>query len=163
MSPDGIEYRDMRPGEERWVSELIVRAFHEFISARYPRAGVRDFLAYVSPAALRQRADADHWILVALDGHRIVGVADVDDYRHIDLLFVDTAYHGRGIARELVQRVIEAALEAQPDLKEITADTSEYGQPPYEAMGFEAAGPEMIEHGRPFRRMRLKLKKVSRR
>jgi GNAT superfamily N-acetyltransferase len=163
VSPEGIEYRDMRPGEERWVSELIVRAFQEFISAHYPRAGVRDFLAYVSPAALRQRADGDHRILVALDGHRIVGAVDVDDYRHLDLLFVEKAYHGRGIAREFVQRVIEAALEAQPDLKEITADTSEYGQPLYEAMGFETAGPEMIEHGRHFRRMRLKLKKFSRR
>jgi hypothetical protein len=30
-------------------------------------------------------------------------------------------------------------------------------------MGFEPAGPQLVEHGRPFRRMRLKLKKYGRR
>lgn len=163
MSPGEFVYREMRPGEERWVSELIVRVFHKFISARYPRSGVRDFLAYVSPAALRERTLGDHRVLVAADGNRIVAAADVDSYDHIDLLFVDEAYQGHGIASELVQRVIESALEAEPGLKEITADTSDYGRPMYEAMGFETAGPEMREHGRTYRRMRLKLKKYGRR
>jgi GNAT superfamily N-acetyltransferase len=163
MSAQGIAYRQMRPGEESMVSELMVRSFDEFIGAGYPRPGVRDFLAYVSTQAIRERLRRQHTILVALDGARIVGAVDIDDYRHIDLLFVEKAHHGKGIARELVQRCIELALEARPNLKELTADTSEYGQVAYESMGFEAVGPQMVEHGRNFRRMRLKLKKYGRR
>ena len=163
MAAQGIVYRQMRPGEEAMVSELMVRSFDEFIGASYPRAGVRDFLSYVSTPAIQERLRRQHTILAALDGARIVGAVDIDDYRHIDLLFVEKAYHGKGIARELVQRCIELALEARPALKEITADTSEYGRLAFEAMGFEPAGPQMVEHGRPFRRMRLKLKKYGRR
>ena len=163
MAAQGIVYRQMRPGEESMVSDLMVRSFDEFIGASYPRSGVRDFLTYVSAPAIRERLHRQHTILVALDGARIVGVVDISDYRHIDLLFVEKAYHGKGIGRELVQRCIELALEAQPNLKELTADTSEYGRPAYESMGFEPAGPELIERGRHFRRMRLKLKKYGRR
>jgi GNAT superfamily N-acetyltransferase len=163
MSAQGILYRQMRPGEEAMVSELMVRSFDEFIGAGYARSGVRDFLAYVSTQAIRERLSRQHTILVALDGARIVGAADIDDYRHIDLLFVEKAYHGKGIAHELVQRCIELALEARPSLKELTADTSDYGQRAYESMGFEPAGPQLVAHGRHFRRMRLKLKKYGRR
>jgi GNAT superfamily N-acetyltransferase len=124
---------------------------------------VRDFLAYVSTQAIGERLRRQHTILVALDGARIVGAVDIDDYRHIDLLFIEKAYHGKGIARELVQRCIELALEARPSLKELTADTSDFGQRAYESMGFEPAGPQMVEHGRHFQRMRLKLKKYGRR
>jgi GNAT superfamily N-acetyltransferase len=163
MATQGIVYRQMRPGEESLVSELMVRSFDEFIGAGYPRSGVRDFLSYASTPAILERLRRQHTFLVALDGARIVGIVDIDDYRHIDLLFVEKAYHGKGIARELVQRCIELALEARPNLKEITADTSEYGQVAYESMGFEPTGPQMVEHGRHFRRMRLKLKKYGRR
>jgi GNAT superfamily N-acetyltransferase len=163
MSAQGIVYRQMRPGEESMVSGLMVRSFDEFIGAGYPRSGVRDFLAYVSTQAIGERLRRQHTILVALDGARIVGAVDIDDYRHIDLLFIEKAYHGKGIARELVQRCIELALEARPSLKELTADTSDFGQRAYESMGFEPAGPQMVEHGRHFQRMRLKLKKYGRR
>jgi GNAT superfamily N-acetyltransferase len=163
MAAQGIVYRQMRPGEEAIVSELMVRSFDEFIGASYPRSGVRDFLSYVSTPAIQERLRRQHTILVALDGARIVGAVDIDDYRHIDLLFVEKAYHGKGIARELVQRCIELALEARPALKELTADTSDYGRPAFEALGFEPAGPQLVEHGRAFRRMRLKLKKYGRR
>jgi GNAT superfamily N-acetyltransferase len=163
MSAQGIVYRQMRPGEEAAVSELMVRSFDEFIGAGYPRSGVRDFLAYVSTQSIRERLRRQHTILVAVDGVRIVGVVDIGDYRHIDLLFVEKAYHGKGIARELVQRCVELALEARPTLKELTADTSASGQRAYESMGFEPVGPEMVEHGRHFRRMRLKLKQYGRR
>jgi GNAT superfamily N-acetyltransferase len=159
MSDNSVEYREILPGEERLASELLVRTFQEFIGGNYPRSGVRAFLSYASPTAITRRLEGDHRMLVATQGNKLVGVADIDDYRHIDLLFVDKAYHGKGVARGLINHIIDDALAAVPDIKEITADTSDYGRPVYEALGFESVGPEMIEHGRHFRRMRLKLKK----
>ena len=96
MAAQGIVYRQMRPGEEAMVSELMVRSFDEFIGASYPRAGVRDFLSYVSTPAILDRLRRQHTVLVALDGARIVGVVDIDDYRHIDLLFVEKALPRKG-------------------------------------------------------------------
>ena len=160
---DRIEYRAMQPSEERWVSALVVRSFQEFIGPKYPRQGVRDFLAYADPEALRSRVAREHVIQVAADGHAVVGMIDIDDFRHIDLLFVDKRHQGRGIAKELVTRAIQMCLEARPDLRELTADTSDQGKPMYESLGFEVMSPQMVEHGRTFTRMRRKLHNTGRR
>jgi GNAT superfamily N-acetyltransferase len=141
---DQISYRPMRRGEERQVSDLVIRSFQEFIGPHYPRAGIRDFLAYASPQA-------------------IIGVVDIDDYSHIDLFFVDKRWHGKHVGHELMVRTIELCLEARPNLREITADTSEFGLPAYLAMGFERAGAPQVSHGRNFMRVRRKLGRQGRR
>jgi GNAT superfamily N-acetyltransferase len=152
-----VTIREMKPGEERRVSELIIDLFRRYIAADYPRAGIRDFLHYASPEAIADRVNRDHVVLVAVDRATIVGVIDVDDFRHFDLLFVDDRFRGRGIARRLVDRATELCLEERPALKEITADTSTYGIPIFHALGFAQAGTQLESHGRQFIRMRRKL------
>lgn len=160
---DQIVYRLMLPGEERQVSDLVVHSFQEFIGPHYPRSGIRDFLAYASPHAINERVERDHVILVAVVRNAVIGAVDIDDHRHIDLFFVDKRWHGRHVGRELMVRTIELCLEARPDLREITADTSEYGLPAYAAMGFERAGAPQVTHGRNFLRVRRKLGRHGRR
>jgi GNAT superfamily N-acetyltransferase len=160
---DQISYRPMRPGEERQVADLVIRSFQEFIGPHYPRAGIRDFLAYASPQAITGRVARDHVVLVAAVRNAIIGVVDIDDYSHIDLFFVDKRWHGKHVGHELMVRTIELCLEAQPNLREITADTSEFGLPAYLAMGFERAGAPQVSHGRNFMRVRRKLGRQGRR
>jgi len=154
---DWVTIRQMMPGEERQVSDLIVRLFKRYIADSYPRAGIRDFLYYASPEAILDRVNRDHVVLVAVDRATIVGLIDIDDFRHFDLLFVDDRFSGRGIARRLVDRASELCLEERPGLKEITADTSPYGIPTFQALGFAQVGAQHETHGRQFARMRRKL------
>jgi GNAT superfamily N-acetyltransferase len=160
---DQISYRPMRPGEERQVSDLVIRSFQEFIGPHYPRAGIRDFLAYVSPQAITDRVARDHVVLVAAVRTAIIGVVDIDDYSHIDLFFVDKRWHGKHVGHELMVRTIELCLEARPNLREITADTSEFGLAAYLAMGFERAGAPQVSHGRHFLPVRRRLGRHGRR
>jgi len=158
-----VVYREMRPGEERQVSDLVVRSFQEFIGPHYPRSGIRDFLAYASPQAISERVARDHTVLVAVVRNTVVGAVDIDEFKHIDLFFVDKRWHGRHVGHELMVRTIELCLEARPDLREITADTSESGLAAYAAMGFERAGAPKESHGRHFVRVRHKLGRPGRR
>jgi GNAT superfamily N-acetyltransferase len=160
---DRIVYREMRPGEERQVSDLIVRSFQEFIGPQYPRSGIRDFLAYASPQAISERVGRDHLVLVAVVRNTVIGAVDIDDYQHIDLFFVDKRWQARHVGHELMVRTIELCLEARPGLREITADTSESGLAAYAAMGFERAGAPKEAHGRHFLRVRRKLGRHGRR
>jgi GNAT superfamily N-acetyltransferase len=153
----------MHPGEERQVSDLVIRSFQEYIGPEYPRSGIRDFLAYASPQAIKRRVARDHIVLVAMVRNTVIGMVDVDDYRHIDLFFVDRRWHGKHVGRQLMMRTIELCLEARPGLREITADTSDFGLPVYLAMGFERAGAPQETHGRHFLRVRRKLRQRGRR
>jgi len=160
---DQVTYRLMEPGEERRVSDLMIRSFQESIGQHYPRSGLRDFLAYASPQAITEPVGKDHIVLVEVVRNTVMGVMDVDDYRHIDLFFVDKRWHGKHVGRALMIRTIEIPLEAQFHLREITADTFEYGIPAYTAMGFERAGPPKMSHGRHFLRVRRRPPRRGRR
>jgi GNAT superfamily N-acetyltransferase len=154
---DWVTIRQMKPGEERLVSDLIIDLFKRYIAADYPRAGIRDFLYYASAEAIAERVGRDHVVLVAVDRATIVGAIDIDDFHHFDLLFVGDRFRGRGLARRLVDRATELCLEERPALKEITADTTSYGVPLFHALGFAQVGTQLEEHGRQFVRMRRKL------
>lgn len=51
----GIVIRDMQPGEEAAVSQLVLRTFTEQVAGDFSEEGVRTFIAIVSPDALRVR------------------------------------------------------------------------------------------------------------
>jgi GNAT superfamily N-acetyltransferase len=145
----------MNPGEEVAICDLVARAFHEFIAPDYSAEGVQEFLGYAHPDALRKRAESGHFVLVAEAGHDLAGMIEVRAYNHIAMLFVDRAFHRQGIAKELVQRALAIGQRSQPDLKEITVNSSPYALPIYEKMGFRSTNTEQVVHGIRFIPMTL--------
>ncbi len=142
-----IHYRPMNAGEESAVCDLIARSFNEFVAPDYSAEGVQEFFRYAHPDALRERAQADHFVLVAEAGHDLAGMIEVRASNHVALLFVDGAYHRQGIATELFRRALVICQQNQPDLKTVSVNSSPYAVPIYEKLGFHATNTEQLVHG----------------
>ena len=88
----------MQSSEENAVSELILRAFNEYVAPDYSAQGVQEFNTYVQPEALARRARENHFLLVATIHDRLAGIIEVRNHEHISLLFVDMPFQHQGVA-----------------------------------------------------------------
>lgn len=158
---ENIVYRLMLPGEETQINALIVPVFTEFIGRRYPPEGVREFLGYVDPGALRKRFLSNHFTLVATSHDRIVGVIEVRDNSHVCLLFVHERMHGRGIGRTLLTRAIERCRRDRPDLTALDVNSSPNSVEVYTRFGFVPVGPKKTVNGITFVPMVLTINEGS--
>ena len=148
----------MRSGEEEAVCRLIEECFNEFVAPEYSEAGIEEFFKYANPQALRDRTQKDHFVLMAMDGDKLVGVIEVRSNNHISLLFVKTEYHHRGIARKLLQLSLEACRKAKPDLDQIDVNSSPYAVGIYAKLGFKRTDMEQEVNGIKFTPMKLTIK-----
>jgi len=156
-----LTYRLLAPGEETAVSDLIIQVFDEFIAGGYSQEGVQEFLAYVTPEGLAKRVQENHFTLVAAAGDSIVGVIEVRACDHVSLLFVDKAFQGRGISRTLLEQALVRCRGNNPELHEVSVNSSPYAVPIYESLGFCITGPEQTVHGIRFTPMILREVKVQ--
>ena len=85
----------------------------------------------------------------------IVGVLAMRVPKHISLLFVDPAYHRRGIARSLMDEMTRTLLLEGQD--HITVNSSKYATGMYGRLGFEAVNGEQVLNGIRFTAVRRKL------
>ena len=154
---DLITYRVIEPGEEKKVSELVLESFGEFIRHEYSQEGIDEFRRYAQPEALEQRSRVDHCVLVATLKDRIAGVIEIRQHDHISLLFVERRLQRKGIAKDLLQKALEVMRTAKPDLERVTVNSSRYGVPVYEKLGFHQTGPERTVNGIAFIPMVLRL------
>ena len=154
---DLITYRAIEPGEEKKVSELVLESFGEFIRHEYSQEGIDEFRRYAQPEALEQRSRADHCVLVATLKDRIAGVIEIRQHDHISFLFVNKRLQRKGIAKDLLQKALEVMRTAKPDLERVTVNSSRYGVPVYEKLGFHQTGPERTVNGIAFVPMVLRL------
>ncbi len=152
-----VVYRDMQPDEESEVSGLIARVFNEFIAPGYTEEGRQEFLRYMQPEALLERMQAGNATLVACVDSQIVGILQLRDSSHISMLFVDKAFQGQGISRELLNRAIALARQHDPNVSQMTLNSSPYALPIYEKLGFHPTAPEQIHNGIRFTPMVLDL------
>lgn len=105
---------------------LVWDVFVAFEAPDYTDEGVREFQAYIAPDAVAARmAQGELLVWGCFDGKRIVGVIAARPPCHISLLFVDEAYHRRGIARALCETVLDHSRRTG-DCTAITVNASPY-------------------------------------
>ena len=150
--------RLMQPGEETQVCELITQVFDEFIAPDFSPEGVKEFLKYIQPNALRQRSEANHFSLVATLGEKIVGVIEIRNHNHISLYFVDQKYLGAGIGKALWRRALAICRREHAELPHISVNSSPYAVPIYEKLGFHQTKAEQVVHGIRFVPMVIELR-----
>ncbi len=158
---DAISYRIMEPAEAASVSRLVRASFDEFIGPEYTQQGVGEFYQYVEPEALEQRTQADHFVLVAVADERPIGMIEIRQNNHVALLFVDKQYQHHGIAKELLRRALAEARTKTQNLERVTVNSSRYGVPAYEKLGFRQTGPERTVNGIVFIQMAKRLEGLS--
>lgn len=119
-------------GEEIEVCNLVARSFNEFIAPEFSEEGVLEFYKYANPRAFLRRLESGYFALVAEAKNKIAGVIEIKGKSHLSMLYVEKAYHHKGIAREL----IKAVLEEREMYSDITVNSSKYAVPFYESLGF---------------------------
>jgi GNAT superfamily N-acetyltransferase len=152
-----IEYRLMHSGEENTVCRLIEDSFNEFVAPDYAKAGVEEFFKYANPESLKNRAQKNHFVLVASDADALAGVIEVRDNNHISLFFVKSEYQNLGIGRKLLALSLELCRKTIPPPEYIDVNSSPHAIKIYEKLGFTATGASQEINGIKFTPMKLSL------
>jgi hypothetical protein len=84
-----VKIKLMCLGEETIISDLVTSTFQRDVAPLYAQEGIREFLSYANPSALKNRQAQNHVVLVASQDESIVGMLELRDYCHVSLLFVD--------------------------------------------------------------------------
>ncbi len=129
------------------ASRLIHRVAETFIAPDFSEQGMRHFLAYVRPSALCERLEEGGMLLGAFVAQQLIAVLEMRDGSHISLLFTDGRWHGRGVARTLLQHVLDLPPNLMGKADALTVNASPYAVPIYRKMGFTITGPEGENNG----------------
>lgn len=152
-----ITLRKMFNGEENVISTLIAEVFDEFIALGYSAEGINEFKKYIDPKFILFRKENGNIFIVAVDEDKIIGVIEMRDLSHISLFFVDKKYHGKGIGKTLIERMIEKCKSIDPSIKVVSVNSSPYAVKIYEKLGFKQIKEEQIKNGLRFVPMELLL------
>ncbi len=139
--------RPLNPGEEVEVCNLVARSFNEFIAPDFPDEGIEEFFRYSNPRALIKRSDGNHFVLVAEAQGSIAGMIEIRETRHVSMLFVDKAFHRRGIGKELLRAALDRIESVNRPPRKVTVHSSRFAVPFYESLGFARTEEEKIIHG----------------
>lgn len=156
MAISSVLIRKIEPGEEQQVCLFIKRVFDEFVAALYETEGVEEFLRYVDPDRMAKRLYSNHYVLIAEQGGNITGAIEIKEFNHISLLFVAGNSQRQGIAKRLLEEVLEIC-HCKLDLHEVSVHSSPNAVKAYEKLGFKAIGQEQLENGIRFVPMRLNI------
>jgi len=142
-----VTIRLMRPGEERTVSDLVVRVFTHDVGPLYAPEGIAEFVGYASSVAISERQLHGHDVLVATEENRIVGALELRDRAHVSLLFVDATDQRKGLGRLLVGEALMMCRARHPAVAEVTANSSPNAVDAYMRYGFHAKGEAQVKNG----------------
>ena len=130
--------REVNENDLKDAVDLVNRVFSEFVAVDYSEQGKRTFENYL-------RNKVDELSLDLKSGHKkmwvyyendtIIGVISTRDTTHISLLFVDKNHHRRGIAREMLDVVLDD-LKKREDVRCVTVNSSPYAVDAYEPLSF---------------------------
>jgi GNAT superfamily N-acetyltransferase len=145
-----MQIRPARLDEYQEVSELVLRVFDLDVAPLYVAEGIEVFHSYSQVAAMRERADAGHMILVVELESRLVGAAEVRDFNHLSLLFVERQSQRNGIGRMLLLEVLRICSEHNPSLKAMTVNSSPNAVEAYKQLGFRTTNALQRKNGIDF-------------
>ena len=137
---NGITYTIAPCTREQWddAMELAFRVFMKYEAPEYGQKGIDSFAQFLTSPSLEKLFKAGKYIVyTAQTQGKIIGVTSVRSGNHLSLLFVDEKYHRQGIATELIKCVQEYLLK-ETEYQTLTVNSSPYGMPFYEKMGFRA-------------------------
>lgn len=128
------------------ISELVTALTRRYVLPDQPESAAGKLLAWMTPAALAARIEAGHRHHLAEVGAALAGVVATRDDCHVHLLFVDTSFQRRGIARALWETALSACVDAARPAR-ITVNASAYAVPVYRRLGFVEQAPTRLEEG----------------
>ena len=134
---------------EEWEDAmgLAWKTFLEFEAGDYTLEGIRSFEDFVTDTNLKRAFESGAYQLMTVyDNCQMVGMITLRNQMHISLLFVDKAYHLRGIGKALI-RQMAAFAKKEFGSSRMTVNASPYGVPFYHKLGFYEIGPQKCQDG----------------
>ena len=123
------------------------RTFLKFEAKDYGMEGVDNFRNFIADPMLRRMfLLGTYHMYVATYHEKIVGMVSLRDKNHISLLFVEEAYHKKGIGRGLID-TIGAFSKEEYGKNEITVNAAPYGFEFYKKIGFYSTSPLITNGG----------------
>ena len=144
---DSFQIRSAYRDEWQDAMALAWKTFLRFEADIYSPEGVRNFQNFITDSTLyRMFVMGAYQMFVALDRNKIVGMITLRNSTHISLLFVDEAYHRRGIGRALM-KYLTGYLLSEVGVSHVTVNSSPYGVEFYHKLGFKDVRPEEKRDG----------------
>ena len=145
-----IEIKQLVNNEKDEALLFAKRIFIESEDESYSKEGIETFCNFVD----NKKIIKSFKIYGAFEDNILKGLIATDRRkRHISLFFVDKVSQGKGIGKELMKVVIN-----NNENSYITVNSSRYGVPVYEKLGFIKMEEEKEQDGLKFTPMKLVLK-----
>lgn len=152
-----INIRKIVPDEVQAAMALVLEVFLQFEAPDYGPLGVETFKQDVveNTGYLENVRRGVCPIYGAFDGDKLVALMGMRSNKtHINLVFTRKEYHRRGIATAIFRYLLADVLSENPDLKELTLNSSPYGLPFYLQLGFVPQSDEQTINGIRFTPMK---------
>lgn len=153
--------RKVRPDEVEQALELVMEVFMEFEAPVYPPEGAETFRRDITenPAFIDDCKEGRFPMYAAFDGDKMVGIIGMRANKtHINLVFTRKEYHRQGVATAIFHYLLEDRLRENPELKEITLNSSPYGKLFYLHIGFTPTAEEQQTNGIIYTPMKYTIK-----
>lgn len=142
--------RKIKPDEVNEALALALEVFMQFEAPDYLPEGVvtfkRDIIENESFIADCKQGVCP--IYAAFDDtNKIIGIIGMRSQTHINLVFVKKDFHRQGIATAIFRFMLKDLLNQNPDLSEITLNSSPYGKAFYLHIGFVPISEEKEING----------------
>lgn len=142
--------RSLKMNDLESALELIWKVFLEFEAPDYSEQGTESFRKFIQLNQIQglvKKGELRFWGSFEAEG--LTGVIGVKHGNHISMLFVDPAFHRRGIATALVS---EAFREYHGT---VTVNSSPFALAFYRCLGFQDQSGEQIIDGIRFTLMKM--------
>ena len=148
--------RKIKPEEVSDALTLALEVFMQFEAPDYRPEGVETFKHDIieNEAFITDCKQGVCPIYAAFDDNKIIGIIGMRLKTHINLVFVKKEYHRQGVATAIFRFLLNDILNENPDLNEITLNSSPYGKPFYLHIGFVPLSDEQEINGIRFTPMK---------
>lgn len=153
---DEIIIRPIKISEWEEAMRIAWDTFLIYEAPVYSKEGIQAFKNFVRDPILKNLfVEGKYRVLGAFCNGLMVGVIGVRNETHLSLLFVDSEYHRRGIARNLVQNMFRQIYK-EYGKREMTVNSSPYAVGFYHKLGFIDTDIELTTDGIRYTPMKVK-------
>lgn len=147
---NNYQIRQINSSEVNEALALALEVFMEFEAPDYKPQGVETFKRDIveNKEFITKCENGECPIYTAFDNGKIIGIIGMRSNKtHINLVFTKKEYHRQGVATAIFNYLLEDLLKENPNLKEITLNSSPYGLPFYLKIGFIPLSDEQETDG----------------
>lgn len=127
--------------------QMIWRTFVKYEGKDFSEEGIQSFFNFITDDELYLSfLKGEYRLMVALDAGTIIGAGSIRNRNHLSLLFVEGAYHRKGVGSTILKKLCDY-LKAEAGEHYMSLQAAPYAVNFYQKQGFRAVCPEMEYSG----------------